>query len=505
MTGGGYVGTEFTDIVSPISRWAEADPDHPAIVFGEKVMSYEYLYTESRRVAVALQRKGVVKGDRIAVLSPNRPEVFSIYLGIALAGAAIVMINAEYARHEVNYILDHCNARMVICSDERHEWLVQLLAGLGAAPRLLGFDALFSSLKDIVPYTGPALGRGDDLVYLAYTSGTTSMPKGVAASHTNELASAFAYSGMWHLAPTDRVLVTLPVSFSYGFHVAAFVSFISGATIFLEPRFHPRLALEAIERLRPTVFLGVPTMYAMMADVARKDHHRYDVSSLRVAAASGAALSEQVIADCRDLLGLVVRPYYAMTEVRPIFSFDTSCCTHMPPAGSVGKLIPPTQARIVDESGRDLGAEETGELWVRGPSFSGAYYRDPERTAKAMTGGWFRTGDLASRDEAGNYFIVGRIRDQIVSGGAKIAPVEVENALLSHPGISAVAVVGSPDPVYGQIVKAVVVKSDTRVTVDDVKQHCAGLIAEYKIPRVVVFVESLPTSPSGKVLKSALV
>lgn len=494
----------YTDVVTPVFEQAKLRPDHPAFIFGDQRVSYAALADQSRRHAAWFLAAGVKKGDRVAVLSPNRPEIFSVYFGLALIGAAIVPINADFAAHEIEYILDHSQAVMVIRTSDLTEKVTTAVSELVAAPVLEDFDELVEKALACDLYTGPQIGNGQDLVLLVYTSGTTSAPKGVAATHANELASGYGYSGMMAITSEDRALVTLPLSFSYGFHAATYVTLMSGATVLLAPRFHPRLALEAIEALRPTVFLGVPTMYAMMADVAAKDDRDYDVSSLRLAAASGAALNEQIVADCQARLGLTVRPYYAMTEVRPIFSFDLREAVQ-PPPGSVGRLIAPTEVRIVDESGADVAQGEVGELWVRGPSFSGSYYKDPKRTAEAMTGDWFRTGDLVSCDKDGNYFIVGRTRDQIISGGAKIAPIEVEDALLTHPGIAAAAVVGSPDPIFGQVVKAVIVKADPDLRAEDVVAHCEGRIADYKIPRLVTFMDALPMAPSGKILKTALV
>ncbi len=494
----------FHDVVAPVFRHAAANPDHPAFLFEGRKVSYGEMADQSRRIASLLLESGVRRGDRVAILSPNRPEIFSVYFGLALIGAAIVPINAEFAAHEIAYILDHSQAVMVIRTADLASQVAIAAEGLAQAPRQQDLDDLMARASVATPYSGPQVGTGSDLVLLVYTSGTTSAPKGVAASHANELASGFAYSGMMAIGPSDTVFVALPLSFSYGFHAAAYVALLSGATILLAPRFHPRLALEAIETKRPTVFLGVPTMYAMMADVAAKDARAYDVSSLRLAAASGAALNDQIIADCKARLGLTVRPYYAMTEVRPIFSFDLRQ-PQEPPPGSVGRLIAPTEVRLVDETGAEVPAGGVGELWVRGPSFAGAYYKDPKRTAEAMTGDWFRTGDLVRRDPEGNYFIVGRNRDQIISGGAKIAPIEVEDALLTHPGIAAAAVVGSPDPIFGQLVKAVVVKSDPSLQPEDVIAHCQGRIADYKLPRIVTFMDALPMAPSGKILKTALV
>ena len=192
-----------------------------------------------------------------------------------------------------------------------------------------------------------------------------------------------------------------------------------------------------------------------------------------------------------------------MTEVRPIFCFDIQDVEDKH-RGSVGRLIPPTEVRIVGENGEDVPAGQRGELWVKGPSYSGAYYKDPIRTSEAMQNDWFKTGDIFYEKDD-HYYIVGRIKDQIISGGAKIAPIEVEEAVLSLPGIAAVAVVGVPDSTYGQVVKAVIVKENAELGVEAIKSHCENLIADYKMPRIWEFVEDLPRSPAGKVLKSALV
>ncbi len=493
----------YNDVVTPIMHQAAVRPHHPAFVFGSQVMTYGMLVDQARRVATVLKNRGVRAGDRIGMLSPNRPEIFSIYVGLAWIGAAIVPINTEYAPEEVRYILDHSEARFLVRTLDALTLAREAVASLFSPMEILDFDALLASAESVDPYAGEPLASDKDLVLLCYTSGTTARPKGVAATHCNEIASGFAYRDMWAITPDDRILVTLPLSFSYGFHAATFVSLIGGATVLLVSKFHPRLTLEMIESLKPSVFLGVPTMYAMMAEVARKSDRRYDLSSLRFAAASGASLNEQVVQDCQSMLGLWVRPYYAMTEVRPIFSFDLRK-PGSPPPGSVGQLIPPTEVKIVDETGNEVSADESGELWVKGPSFSGAYYRDPQRTAEALSGEWFRTGDIVYRDQDGNYFIIGRNRDQIISGGAKIAPVEVEDAILTHPGVAAAAVIGVADPMYGQIVKAFVVRSDPHLKENDIIAHCEKRIADYKVPRVVMFMASLPVAPSGKVLKSAL-
>lgn len=495
---------DFTDVVTPVLRHAAQRPHHAAFVFGDRAITYRDLVEQSRQAATFLKDHGLGKGDRVAVMSQNRPEIFTIYLGLAMLGAAIVPINADLGPNEIRYILDHSDARMIVRPTTLAGVVAEALTDRQKHISMQDMEELIASASALAPYEGPQLGSGQDLVLLCYTSGTTAKPKGVAATHGNELASAFAYQGMMAITHRDTVLVALPLTFSFGFHAATYVALMSGATVLLTDKFHPKRTLEVIDARRPTVFMGVPTMYAMMADVAKSADRKFDASSLRLAAASGAAVNEQLVADCEEHLGLKLRAYYAMTEVRPIFSFDLRC-EMQPPRGSVGRLIEPTEVRLVDEGGKVVREGEVGELWVRGPSFSGAYYKDPHRTAEAVVDGWFRTLDLASRDREGNYFIVGRTRDQIISGGAKIAPIEVEEALLSHPGVAAAAVVGAPDTTFGQIVKAVVVKSDPSLSEEDLKAHCAARIAEYKVPRIVAFRDALPIAPSGKVLKSALI
>ena len=241
----------FHDVVAPVFRHAAANPDHPAFLFEGRKVSYGEMADQSRRIASLLLESGVRRGDRVAILSPNRPEIFSVYFGLALIGAAIVPINAEFAAHEIAYILDHSQAVMVIRTADLASQVAIAAEGLAQAPRQQDLDDLMARASVATPYSGPQVGTGSDLVLLVYTSGTTSAPKGVAASHANELASGFAYSGMMAIGPSDTVFVALPLSFSYGFHAAAYVALLSGATILLAPRFHPRLALEAIETKRP--------------------------------------------------------------------------------------------------------------------------------------------------------------------------------------------------------------------------------------------------------------
>lgn len=494
----------YTHVVEPVFEYSKTNSKHPAFIFAGHELTYGDLEVRVRQVATRLKRLGIRNGMRVALLSCNTPDVMVIYFGLTLLGASIVPVNPDYGQKEIKYIIEHSEVNYFVYS-EISKCLAEDSNEISSfKTTLISMTDLMKSLSNENSFVEGGTYDINDLALLCYTSGTTSKPKGVAATHRNELSSAFAYRAMWDVKNDDKLLVTLPLTFSFGFHAAAYVALISGATILLSEKFHPRTALESIEKLRPSIFLGVPTMYAMMADFASKENRKFDLSSLRLSAASGAALNDQTVEMCKDVLGINVRSYYAMTEVRPIFCFDINTEPEYK-AGSAGKLVSPTEVRIVAEDGSDAAIGEVGELWVKGPSYSGSYFKDPERTKESMDGDWFKTGDLVNKDSDGYFYIVGRLRDQIISGGAKIAPIEVENALLSLRGIEAAAVVGHPDPIFGQVVKAVLVKSDPLIKEDDIYLHCKGLIADYKVPRMVVFMDALPLAPSGKILKSALI
>ncbi len=498
---------QSNNIVAPIFEHARCTPQRIAIRFNESEITYEELVGRLCSAADQLSQAGLSKGDRIAILAQNDPDILVLYLAAACLGAVAVPVHPDYSASEINYVLRHAEPALVFCPTSLNPKLDAALEGIPRHPKRIG------GLKSI-PANGdlrrPArsidyfAAGGDDLVLICYTSGSTGVPKGIAASHRNELASAAAFGSIWSINGADTVTVALPLAFMFGLHTASYVGLAHGATLLLCPSFHPRLVLEKMEAARATTLLGVPTMYAMIVEYLKGTPRRYVLSSLRLAVSSGAALPDRVKEEFRDLIGVALCSYYAMSEVRPIFAPDLRTGEGAP-VGSVGQLVPGTEVRLVDGSGNDVRSGETGELLARGESLMRGYYRDPGRTADAIRDGWFKTGDLVRRDERGFYYIVGRTSDLINSGGSKIAPIEVEDVLSKHSDVVSAAVIGVPNDVFGQVVKAfVVLRQGASVTADGLRLFSAEHLAPYKVPRLFEFVESLPTGPSGKVSKKDL-
>lgn len=490
---------EFDDIGALLAHSA-ADPARTAIVFGERRISYGELLGEVRQVAGLLAQAAVRHGDRVLMMASNTPEYLVNYLAVVEAGAAFIPLHLDLAPPEIAYIAGQAQPALVICDEECRPKFEA--AGLDARIPVYRPDWFTRARQAEVAPAGAGRSPGDD-VLICYTSGTTSSPKGVVASHKVEIASAAGFGTMWEVTRDDVFTVALPLSSLFGLHTASFVGLAHAARLVLLPRFHPVLTLEAIQAERTTVMLGVPTMYAMMLEHVRQTGKRYDLSSIRLAVASGAALPAEVKKNCRELLGLDLREYYALSEVRPVFSPDLRDPRPVP-EGSSGCLAPDTHARILDDQGAPVEDGEVGSLFLRAPSLMTSYFRDPVRTAAAVRDGWFETGDLV-RKEGDFYFLVGRTRDQIICGGAKISPLEVENALLRHPGVAAAAVIGLPDAKYGQVVRAVVVRREgSQATGEELAAHCAAQLSTYKVPRGFTFVDELPLGPTGKVLKREL-
>ena len=495
--------------LSLIDAHAAHTPERVAVLFEDQRISYGALVSASVQLAQVLSAHGVGRGSHVCLLAHNCPDYYVFYFAVLRCGATLFPVNAELSVDEIAYVLRNSEPTLVVSDDELAPTLAQACA-LGALPapqHQLG--ALMTQARALpMPAPMPApVDRGpDDMALVIHTSGTTARPKGVVATDRMELLSAAAMQACWDVKPGDISLCALPLSYTFGLFSASYVAFNAGATVLLLRKFSPARALQAIEKYRASFMLGVPTMYAMMLDLARKSGQDFDVSSIRLMAASGAPITMQSKQDFERCFGIKLRDYYALSECAPIFSFDLQAAQTEVPEGSVGTLVPGVELRLLGDDGQDVAPGETGALRVRSECLMPGYFRDAERTALAYDGDWFKTGDLAYRDAEGFYFIVGRDRDQVISGGHKIASTEVEGLIARLQPVAGVAVVGKPDPVLGEIVKAVVVlKEGAQLEAAAVIDFCQQHLAAYKVPRLVEFRSSLPVSPAGKVLKRELV
>lgn len=492
-------------ITERIDYFASRHPERTAIIFGERSLTYAEFADASSRLAKVLRSSGVVPGERVCFLSHNCIDYLVFYHAVLRCGAALFPVNADLSASEVAYILRHATPVLVV-SDEAHA--AAMHEAMSRSGLTLPAAVLESLVRDASAIREAGAGRSrlpDDLAFVVYTSGTTAAPKGVPASDRIELRSADAFASAWQVGPQDLFVCALPLSFMFGLHTATMVAFSQGAAVLLFERFHPVRVLEAIETHRATVMLGVPTMYSMMLEHVTETGRRYKLGSVRVAGSSGAPLAVATRHALERACGLRVQDYYALSECRPIFSFDASAPEAVP-VGSVGKAVPDLQVRFVDDDGRDVAPGETGAILVRSPTLIDSYFRDPERSRAAVTDGWFITGDLGRRDDAGYVYISGRTRDQVISSGQKISAIEVEDVLLEHAAVAQAAVVGVPDDKYGELLKAVIVlRTGEQVSEASLLEHCRSRLAAYKLPRRFSFRDSLPVSPAGKVLKRELI
>jgi long-chain acyl-CoA synthetase len=485
-------------------RTARRTPDHPAVVMGEQRLTYGQLLDEVAAVAGGLRALGVGKGDRVLLFGENSPQYLIAHLAAARLGAISATAAATFRSAELTFILGNAEPTCAVV-DAGLRALLDGTPGADGLPVVEISGAGFAGLPAAAPVHDDQPVLYGDGVLISYTSGTTSAPKAVFHSHGSLLGLVRAYASIWHLEPADRVLVALPMAWLYGLVTAAQTALAAGATVVLEPRFNPVRALDAMEAEGVTVFIGVTTMYVKLLQVLEARGDAPLESRLRFCVTGGEPRSEEAFARFRARFGVPVHDVYAASECTPICTYDPHADPE-PRPGSCGRLVPGVEIRIVDAEGADVPAGEVGELLARGPGLMLGYYRDPELTAVALAGGWYRSKDLFRCDADGYYHLVGRASDLIIRGGANISPLEVEAVLERHPAVAECAVAGRADAARGEEVCAFVVMAPgAAADADALRAHCAAELAAYKVPTTFSILDELPRGPTGKVVKSALV
>jgi long-chain acyl-CoA synthetase len=335
-----------------------------------------------------------------------------------------------------------------------------------------------------------------------YTSGTTGRPKGAILSHGAEVFTAKMVAGHYRLGPTDVTLIPNSLSFIYPLVINCVASIYAGATVALQERFHPELCMRGIEQERATIFMGVPTMFGMMLEWAQQQ--TVDTSSLRFCISAGQNLSWNIASRFRERFGVSIFDLWGQTEGTPITGFDPSREKEGRPE-SCGRALPGCAVRVIDDAGQDLPPETIGEVLLKGPCVFLGYDKNPKATEETLRDGWVFTGDLGKLDADGCLYIVGRKRDMVIRGGANIYPVEIEEAIYAHPSVAECAVIGVPDALFGETLKAIVVVGDNLALSEaELMEHCRSRLAGYKVPAAVSFVKKLPKGPTGKILKREL-
>jgi long-chain acyl-CoA synthetase len=503
----GRVFEQVNDLIEVHSR---EDPTRLAMTYRGNAISYGDLAHLISRAASGLRRAGVKQGDSVSVLASNCPDIYVLFFATAKIGAVFVPINKELTETEIAYLVSDAKPVLIVTEEglrDRVQRALQLAQSESTKIKLLSTEIesvsrLGTLLDD--PMTAPPLVDRESPVLVSYTSGTTSAPKAVAVSHRIETDSCKLYSDAWGLQSSDKVLMSLSLGWIYGLNPGSTPAFRVGGSVQLMEKFHPVHVLEMMERERTTVFVGVPTMYAMMIEHVNQTGRRYDLSSLRLPLCAGAELPVALREKFSEIFGVTLWNFFGISEVKLVASPRCEDGGKVPD-GSVGKIPPGVCVRLVDTGGRDVPLGETGEVLVKTPVHMLGYYNDPEKTRSVFRDDWYVSGDLGRFDDQGNFFVVGRTRDQIIRGGAKVAPSEIEDALSAHPDVILCAVIGVPDEIFGESIKAfVVTRGGAQVTADDLKAHCGSRLASYKVPSTIEFRRQLPLGATGKVLKKAL-
>lgn len=502
--------TETLNALTLIDRHAHERPDHAAVLFEGQCVTYRDLVNRSTTIAQALQAQGITTDSRICIIARNSPDYYAVYLGVLRAGGTLFPINADLSHNEIAHIVAKSAPALVICDDDCLQILTDTWLKNGLNTPYCQLDTLLAgdlqSAQSSIRSSDLQTPRGPESVAVViHTSGTTALPKGVVATDRMEVASARALIREWQIQPDDISVCALPLSYTFGLFTASFVAFTGGATVLLFKKFNPVHVLEGIEKLGATYMVGVPAMFAMMLEHVKQTNKQCKLNQVRFMASSGAPITTNIKEGFHHRLGMPLLEYYALSECTPIFSFSFNEVS-LPPLGSSGQLICGAEVKILDDERRHVPEGGTGRLFVRSERLMSGYYLDTERNAAAFMDGWFNTGDLAYCDPQGFFYVVGRERDQVISGGYKIASAEVEEQILKHEAVAYAAVVGSPDAILGEVIKAVLVlKEGSSADQAEIIAHCEQRLARHKVPRIVEFRATLPTSPAGKVLKRQLI
>jgi long-chain acyl-CoA synthetase len=455
----------------------------------------------ANRLANALRRRGIGPDDRVVVMLPNCPEVLQAYAAITRLGAVIVPVVFLLGPAEVRHILTHSGAKVLITSADlawkAEGWEGTVVLVGGEAAGALSWEEIVTAEADVFPVVER---RPGDLAVILYTAGTTGQPKGVALSHDNLVSNARSAASLYELDRTQWSLAVLPLSHSYGLTLMN-AGHILGTRAVLLRWFNPELVLEAIQRHRVQQMAGVPTMFVYLLNFPEAD--RFDTSSMKLWGSGAAPLPVEIVEPFEAKFGGRLLEGYGLTEASPVVSAHRYSGERR--LGSVGRPIPGVEVAILDDDDRPMPRGEVGEVCVRGPNVMLGYYRMPEETARTVRDGWLHTGDMGRVDADGFLYIVERKKDLIIRGGFNIYPREVEEVLYAHPAVAETAVVGVPDPLMGEDVLAfVVAKPGATATADTLIAFCQDRLARYKCPKHVRFVDTLPKSPIGKILRKEL-
>lgn len=501
---------------------ARAVPDRDCLVFGDLRIDYATANMIANQVAELLTARGVKRGDRVALASPNTPYFPFVYFGALKAGAVVVPLNVLLTSREIAFHLEDSGAKALFAftgtpdlplgerafaafnETDSCETYIDLPGSPGATESEIdGAETLWAALAGTTGAFSTVQTEADDTAVLIYTSGTTGSPKGAELSHMNLLFNAVASDALFERAERDVYLTVLPLFHIFGQTTMLNCGLYRHATLVLQARFDADEALSLMEKEHVTVFAGVPTMYWGLLG-AKGDHDMAAITSnLGTAVSGGSALPGEVQRNMKERFGVEVLEGYGLSETSPVVSFNNPKVKAK--TGSIGRPVWGVEMKLVDSEFNDVEGEGPGEIAVRGHCVMKGYHNRPDANAQVFSDGWFRTGDIARRDEEGFYFIVDRSKDMIIRGGYNVYPRELEEVLMTHPEVSLAAVVGVEHESHGEEIKAYIIREEgASLTQEQLLEWCKERMAAYKYPRLVEFRDSLPMTATGKILKREL-
>jgi long-chain acyl-CoA synthetase len=492
----------MTNLANGLVEAARAHDGRPALRLGDTKVSFAEFDDASARVATMLRGRGMQPGDRVGLMLPNVPSFPPIYYGVLRAGGVVVPMNPLLKSREVAFHLGDSGARWIFAFTGFGDEASKGAADSGAECVAVTPGAFEQTLAAVMPDTRVIEREPEDTAVILYTSGTTGKPKGAELTHANLSKNAEVSARLFAITADDVIFGGLPMFHAFGQTCALNASVQMGACVTLLPRFDPAAALETLQRDRVTLFEGVPTMYAALLQYPQ--YADYDTSALRLCVSGGAALPVEILRGFEETFGCIILEGYGLSETSPLASFNRADRERKP--GSIGTPIDGVDFRLVDDDFADVPEGQAGEIAIKGHNVMKGYWNDPEATDSVMHDGWFRTGDMARRDEDGYYFIVDRKKDMIIRGGFNVYPREIEEVLYEHPAVAAVAVIGVPHPTLGEEVAAAVqVLPGANITPEELREYTKQQVAAYKYPRHVWLVDALPMGPTGKILKREIV
>ena len=510
------------NLASLLEDSARRYPSNDAFVFNDTILNYAQVNGAANQIANALQKLGIKKGDKIALSCLNLPYFPMLYFGILKAGAVVVPLSVLLKRDEVEYHLRDSEAVAYFCFVGTAQ-LPMLEEGHAGFNKVLSCENLFvitAQTSDLSPIEGlRTMGMmmegesplaethptsPDDSAVIIYTSGTTGQPKGAELSHSNLCLNAILSADLYDAKSDDTLLIVLPLFHIFAMTVLMNAGIYKGTKNILLPRFDAGTVLSLMEKHKVTCFAGVPTMYWGLLNY-ESDQFDFDVISktLKNCLSGGASLPVKVLEEFEEKFKVKILEGYGMSEGSPVVTFNQVNVGRKP--GSIGTPVWGVEVKIVDENGEECPIGEKGEIVYKGHNVMKGYYKKPEANIASIKNGWLHSGDVGVKDEDGFFYVVDRTNDLVIRGGLNVYPREVEDVIMKHEAVSLVAVIGVPDEKFGEEIKAcVVLKEGQELSEEELIAWTKERIAAYKYPRVVSYMDALPQSATGKILKKEL-